>query len=136
LGHFNYTHLNFTLFPYFRIFALAGFTQSTFFNKLDNKLLQCELCPRSCIIPPGKRGYCRVRQNRGGILYTLVYAKPVAINIDPIEKKPLFHFLPSTTVFSIATAGCNLKCKFCRNWEISQAKPEEYNIFTPNQKIL
>jgi pyruvate formate lyase activating enzyme len=96
-----------------------------FYQKLDNKNVQCQLCPRRCFITADKRGFCGVRENQGGTLYTLVYAKPVAIHIDPIEKKPLFHFLPSTTAFSIATAGCNLRCKFCQNWEISQARPEE-----------
>jgi len=99
--------------------------EALFYQKLENKVAQCHLCPRICIIPSGKRGFCGVRENRDGILYTLVYAKPVAIHIDPIEKKPLFHFLPATTAFSIATAGCNLRCKFCQNWEISQRKPEE-----------
>lgn len=99
--------------------------EASFYQKLDNKILQCLLCPRRCVIADKKRGFCGVRENRDGILYTLVYAKPCAIHIDPIEKKPLFHFLPSTSAFSIATAGCNLKCKFCQNWQISQAKPEE-----------
>ena len=105
--------------------AQSSLKQALFYQKLDNKTVQCQLCPRRCIIPVGRRGFCGTRENQNGQLYTLVYAKPVAIHIDPIEKKPLFHFLPSTTAFSIATAGCNLKCKFCQNWEISQAKPEE-----------
>ncbi|MBP7216568.1 MAG: AmmeMemoRadiSam system radical SAM enzyme [Candidatus Omnitrophica bacterium] len=99
--------------------------EALFYQKLENKLVQCQLCPRQCAITPGKRGYCGVRENRDGTLYTLVFAKPVSMHIDPIEKKPLFHFLPSTTAFSIATAGCNMKCKFCQNWEISQAEPED-----------
>ncbi len=99
--------------------------EALFYQKLENKVVQCQLCPRICIIPSGKRGFCGVRENQDGVLYTLVYAKPVAIHIDPIEKKPLFHFLPGSTAFSIATAGCNLRCKFCQNWEISQRKPEE-----------
>lgn len=99
--------------------------EASFYEKLENKIVQCVLCPRHCIIPDKKRGFCGVRENNGGTLYTLVYAKPCAIHIDPIEKKPLFHFLPSTDAFSIATVGCNLKCKFCQNWQISQAKPEE-----------
>lgn len=107
------------------ITAQSALKEALFYQKLDNKVVQCRLCPRRCTIPDGKRGFCGVRENRDGILYTLVYAKPVAIHIDPIEKKPLFHFLPSTTAFSIATAGCNLRCKFCQNWQISQAKPEE-----------
>jgi len=88
--------------------------------------VQCGLCPRRCIIPSGSRGFCGVRENQQGILYALVYAKPVTLTVgDPIEKKPLFHFFPSSLTFSIATAGCNLKCKFCQNWDISQRRPEE-----------
>lgn len=107
--------------------AQTNLKEALFYQKLENKIVQCHLCPRNCIIPPGRRGFCGVRENRAGKLYTLSYAKPVAIHIDPIEKKPLFHFLPATEAFSIATAGCNLRCKFCQNWEISQAKPEEVN---------
>ena len=111
--------------------------EASFWQKLKDKVLQCQLCPRSCVIPDGKRGFCGVRENQNGTLYTLVYAKPVAIHIDPIEKKPLFHFLPSTSAFSIATTGCNLKCKFCQNWEISQAKPEdvEYTYIEPKELV-
>jgi pyruvate formate lyase activating enzyme len=115
------------------ITAQTPLKEALFYQKLDNKIVQCQLCPRRCVISPGRRGFCGVRENRDGILYTLSYAKAVAIHIDPIEKKPLFHFLPSTTAFSIATAGCNLKCKFCQNWEISQARPEEirYSYIEP-----
>ncbi len=105
--------------------AQTPLKEALFYQKLENKAVQCQLCPRRCVISCGQRGFCATRENRNGSLYTLVYAKPVAMHIDPIEKKPLFHFLPSTTAFSIATAGCNLKCKFCQNWEISQARPEE-----------
>jgi len=107
------------------ITAQSPLREALFYQKLENKTVQCQLCPRRCTIPDGRRGFCGVRENRAGTLYTLSYAKPVAMHIDPIEKKPLFHFLPSTTAFSIATAGCNLRCKFCQNWEISQAKPED-----------
>jgi pyruvate formate lyase activating enzyme len=103
--------------------------EALFYDKLENKIVQCKLCPRRCVIPNAKRGFCGVRENRDGTLYTLVFSKPVAVHIDPIEKKPLFHFLPSTTAYSVATAGCNLRCKFCQNWEISQAKPEELDFF-------
>ena len=111
--------------------------EALYYKKLDNGVVNCQLCPRKCIIPDGRRGFCGVRENRKGTLYTLVYARPVSIHVDPIEKKPLFHFLPSTTAFSIATAGCNLKCKFCQNWEISQAKPEdvEYAHIEPAELI-
>ncbi len=93
--------------------------------KLENKRVQCLNCPNHCILPPGERGICRVRENRNGKLYTLVYGNPCAVHIDPIEKKPLFHFLPGTSALSIATAGCNFRCKFCQNWQISQFPPEE-----------
>ncbi|MCK4788767.1 MAG: AmmeMemoRadiSam system radical SAM enzyme [Desulfobacteraceae bacterium] len=88
------------------------------------KTVICELCPHLCRIEPGGRGECRVRYNKDGKLISLVYGKPCAVHLDPIEKKPMFHFLPSSKVFSIATAGCNLHCKFCQNWEISQREPE------------
>jgi len=99
-----------------------------YFEKLSNNKVKCLLCPRGCIITEGKRGFCRVRENRNGEYYTLVHSNPCAVHIDPIEKKPLFHFLPGTTALSLATAGCNFTCKNCQNWDISQAKPEEiYN---------
>jgi pyruvate formate lyase activating enzyme len=109
------------------ITADAPLKEGLFYKKLENKIVQCHICPRNCVIPVGKRGFCGVRENRDGTLYALSYGRLVSIHIDPIEKKPLFHFLPSTTAFSIATAGCNLRCKFCQNWEISQRKPEEVN---------
>src|SRR5512136_2232983 len=89
------------------------------------KKVQCELCPTECVLEDFQTGGCRVRINKGGVLYSLVYGKPCAVAVDPIEKKPFYHFLPATTAFSIATAGCVLGCKFCQNWQISQAKPEE-----------
>jgi len=111
------------------ILAQSFLKESLFYGKLENKNVNCQLCPRSCVISAGKRGYCRVRENRGGTLYALSFAKPVSlVRYDPIEKKPLFHFLPSTTAFSIATVGCNLNCKFCQNWTISQAKPEDADV--------
>jgi pyruvate formate lyase activating enzyme len=97
----------------------------------------CELCFRGCRIPPGGRGDCRVRYNRGGELVSLVYGKPCAVHIDPIEKKPMFHFLPGSKSFSIATAGCNGHCVFCQNWEISQANPEDAeNHDLPPEKVV
>lgn len=111
--------------------------EALFYQKLDNKKVKCQLCPRYCVIPPGKKGYCRVRENQDGKLISLSYAKPVAIHLDPIEKKPLFHFLPSQIAFSVATAGCNLNCKFCQNWEISQGSPEKlsYTSLTPQELV-
>ncbi len=99
--------------------------------------IRCELCFRFCSIPPGGRGNCRVRYNLNGELVSLVYGKPCAVHIDPIEKKPMFHFLPGTRAFSIATAGCNGHCQFCQNWEISQREPEETdNIDMPPAAVV
>jgi pyruvate formate lyase activating enzyme len=97
---------------------------SPYFKPLAGKEVQCLLCPRGCLVSLGKRGYCEVRENKEGKLYSLVYGNPCSINIDPIEKKPFFHVLPGTRSFSLATAGCNFDCKFCQNWEISQEVPE------------
>ena len=107
------------------VFSKDILHEASYYFKLDNKQVNCVLCPRRCVIADGKRGFCGVRENRGGILYSLVYAKPCSIHVDPIEKKPLFHFLPGSQAFSLATVGCNLKCKFCQNWQISQASPED-----------
>ncbi len=90
--------------------------------------VQCWLCPRQCLIPRGGRGFCRARKNIQGKLYCLTYGQPVAIHLDPIEKKPFFHVYPGTRSFSIASAGCNLRCKFCQNWEISQLDPESVKV--------
>jgi pyruvate formate lyase activating enzyme len=110
-----------------KIIAEIPVHEALFYQKLDNQKVKCELCPRYCVISPGKRGYCRVRENQQGQLISISYAKPVAIHLDPIEKKPLFHFFPSQKAFSVATAGCNLNCKFCQNWDISQGQPEKLN---------
>jgi pyruvate formate lyase activating enzyme len=91
-----------------------------FYEKLDEKKVRCFLCAHHCLIKDGKRGICGVRENKDGILYSLVYGKVISMNIDPIEKKPLFHFIPGSTSFSIATVGCNLRCEHCQNFEISQ----------------
>lgn len=87
--------------------------------------VQCQLCPKMCLIGPGQSGDCRVRINIDGVLRTVVYGFPCSIHIDAVEKKPLFHFLPGSRILSIATVGCNLHCKNCQNWEISQANPEK-----------
>jgi pyruvate formate lyase activating enzyme len=99
--------------------------------------VQCELCPKLCIIGPGQSGECRVRVNLDGVLRTVVYGYPCSASIDPVEKKPVFHFLPGTLIFSIATVGCNLHCKNCQNWEISQANPEDSRAFAcPPAKVV
>jgi pyruvate formate lyase activating enzyme len=105
---------------------------SPYFKPLEGKAIQCLLCPRGCQVSPGKRGYCRVRENKEGKYYSLVYGNPCTINIDPIEKKPFFHVLPGTRSFSLATTGCNFDCKYCQNWEISQEVPEKtFNFRLP-----
>ena len=101
--------------------------EAKYYKKLENKIVECQLCPRKCQVSDLERGYCGVRENIGGTYYTLVYGKVCTANIDPIEKKPFFHYLPGSTAFSIATAGCNMNCKFCQNWNISQFRPEDVN---------
>lgn len=98
--------------------------EALFYTKEDGGRVRCGLCGHRCHIEPGKRGICQVRENRDGALYSLVYGKVVAANTDPIEKKPLFHFLPGTSSFSIATAGCNFRCLHCQNYSISQLPRE------------
>ena len=100
--------------------------QAMFQEAREEKKVQCGLCSHRCLIMPGKRGICAVRENRDGVLYTLVYDKVIAQNIDPIEKKPLFHFLPGSLSYSIATPGCNFRCKHCQNADISQL-PRDHN---------
>ncbi len=93
--------------------------------------LQCVLCPHNCIIKPNKHGICKVRKNNGKEIVTEVYDKVSALHVDPIEKKPLYHFYPGSNILSVGSIGCNLKCKFCQNWEISQASYEDYNSLNP-----
>ncbi|MHC4716769.1 MAG: AmmeMemoRadiSam system radical SAM enzyme [Planctomycetota bacterium] len=87
--------------------------------------VQCRLCPNNCLLAPGDRGRCRNRVNKDGTLYTLAYGNPCSFHVDPVEKKPLYHFLPGDRTFSVATSGCGFRCLNCQNWEISQRKPEE-----------
>jgi pyruvate formate lyase activating enzyme len=94
--------------------------EARFYEKLTDHKVQCHLCAHECKIDPGKRGLCHTRENQDGTLYTLVYGKVIAEHIDPIEKKPLFHFLPGTRSYSIATVGCNFMCLHCQNYDISQ----------------
>ena len=103
----------------------VNFHVAQFFKVLSEKTLQCELCPRQCIISDGSVGFCRARKNINGTLYALTYGQPVALHVDPIEKKPFAHVYPGTKSFSLATAGCNLRCKFCQNWEISQLDADQ-----------
>ncbi len=98
--------------------------QALLYKHKNKNHVQCNACSWHCDIAPGKTGVCGVRKNIDGELYSLVYGKPVSVNIDPIEKKPFYHFLPRAPVFSIGTIGCNFQCQFCQNWGISQ-KPKQ-----------
>ncbi len=109
-------------------------------NPLADNWVRCDLCAHRCRIPPGKKGICGVRVNRDGALYSLVYGRAIAAHVDPMEKKPLYHFLPGSLIFSIATAGCNFHCEFCQNWDISQmARGDRGQIagesFPPDQVV-
>ncbi len=97
--------------------------EASFYEKAGNRAVLCQLCPHSCLLKPGDRGVCRNRINSDGKMYTLAYGNPCAVHVDPIEKKPLFHFKPQSRAFSIATTGCNFRCLNCQNWQISQSKP-------------
>ena len=96
-----------------------------FYYASDGTKVQCQVCPNRCTLSPGDRSICRSRVNIGGKLYSLAYGNPSSMHVDPIEKKPLNHFFPATSIFSIATTGCNFRCLNCQNWEISQKRPED-----------
>ena len=95
--------------------------EALLWEPLEGGKAGCRLCAHRCVVEPGRRGVCGVRENRGGRLETLVYGEAVAAHVDPIEKKPLYHFLPGSKALSVAAAGCNFRCGFCQNWQISQA---------------
>jgi len=99
--------------------------RAQFYRKLAGGRVKCLLCPRECEVGPAERGFCGVRENRDGEYYTLVHGRAASVNVDPIEKKPFFHVLPGSPIFSFATAGCNLACKNCQNWQLSQSRPEQ-----------
>jgi len=103
--------------------------RAMFYDRMEGDWVRCRLCPHECGIPPSGKGICGVRENRGGELWSLVYGRLAARAVDPIEKKPLFHFLPGSRSYSIATVGCNLRCLNCQNYEISQYPREEGGIF-------
>ncbi len=112
--------------------------EAMFYKKLDDKKVQCELCPRECIIGDGKRGFCRNRENQKGKLYSVVYGKPAVVDIGPIEKAPIYHFIPGHFRLCITCASCNLRCKHCQNWHLSQKSLEElpYFSYSPEEIIL
>ena len=106
----------------------AEMKEAMLYTPLEEERVQCYLCNHRCIISPSKRGICGVRENRSGRLYTLVFGRAISLNVDPIEKKPLFHLFPGSTSFSIATVGCNFRCLQCQNHEISQMSANEGRI--------
>jgi pyruvate formate lyase activating enzyme len=115
--------------------------EALYYSALDPKSgksrVRCELCPRQCVIAEGDRGECGVREAQGETLYTLVYGRACAVHADPIEKKPFYHFLPGSLAFSLATAGCNLHCLYCQNWQISQQLPEAVeSLDLPPEKVV
>jgi len=107
--------------------------EARYYEKLEHQEVRCLLCPKECLVGDRERGYCGVRENRDGTYYTLVYGQPCSLHLDPIEKKPFFHVLPGTNALSLSTVGCNMECKFCQNWQISQTRPEqvETSFVTP-----
>ncbi len=102
----------------------------------DERFVRCQLCAQECTLGEGERGRCRARINVDGVLRTLVYGRPISVHVDPIEKKPLYHFLPGARAFSLATSGCPLRCRFCQNWRISQARPEDYETRSRPPQVI
>lgn len=108
--------------------------EAMFWKAKDDQLVLCELCPKYCTIRPGKTGFCRVRQNIDGKLYTLNFYRVAAHAMDPIEKKPLYHFYPGKYILSLGTIGCNLRCGFCQNWSIAHGDPQTIEV-TPEHVV-
>jgi len=105
--------------------GMGQMQEALLYEKMAGKRVRCHLCAHRCVIAEGKMGVCRVRENRGGVLYTLVYGRTISQNVDPVEKKPLYHFYPGSLAYSIATPGCNFRCQWCQNWQISQMPREK-----------
>ncbi len=112
--------------------------EAMFYQKLNDDRVRCNLCFHACTLAPGERGFCRNRQNEEGMLYTLVYGRPSAVHVEPVEKLPLKHFRPGSERLNIGTASCNLRCKYCHNWHLSQASIEEvrdYQKLSPEDVV-
>ncbi len=109
--------------------------EALFYEKLQNNSVKCVLCYHGCVIGNNEKGFCKVRENKEGKLFSNVYCRIVAKNIDPVEKKPLYHFLPGTYTYSFSTVGCNLKCKNCQNYEISQPV-DIYGVYLSPEEII
>lgn len=112
--------------------------EAMFYEKLGGGKVRCQICFRRCIINEGKRGFCRNKENRTGVLYNIVYARPSAVHIDPIEKEPQLHMLPGTKILCLGTAGCNFRCRHCHNWHLSQRSIEEmgYTYNLPPEEVV
>ncbi|MEE4271042.1 MAG: AmmeMemoRadiSam system radical SAM enzyme [Thermoanaerobaculales bacterium] len=111
--------------------------EASWYEKLDEDRVECGLCPQRCTVADAERGTCGVRENRGGVYYTLVHSLACSVHADPIEKKPFFHVMPGELALSYATAGCNVECKFCQNWEISQFRPEQVrSAYLPPEALV
>ena len=105
-------------------------------SEKNTQAVRCGICPKGCLLEPGQRGDCRIRMNVAGRVQSITYGRPCSMHVDPVEKKPFFHFLPGTRIFSLATVGCNLHCQNCQNWEISQANPEDLPAYElPPEKV-
>lgn len=111
--------------------------EAQYYETLSQGRVQCFLCPNYCVLSPGQFGICKARKNINGKLYSMIYGEVASIHVDPIEKKPFFHFLPGSNAFSVGTTGCNMRCVFCQNWEISQAFPDDVPTqpATPEQLV-
>uniref|UniRef100_A0A7V4KEW8 AmmeMemoRadiSam system radical SAM enzyme n=1 Tax=Fervidobacterium pennivorans TaxID=93466 RepID=A0A7V4KEW8_FERPE len=109
--------------------------EAMFYEQLNNNMVRCGLCPHSCVIKENAVGVCKVRKNVNGKLYSLNYGEVSSIALDPIEKKPLFHFCPGSLIISVGTWGCNFRCQFCQNWEISQQRPPYVKKITPEDLV-
>jgi len=117
--------------------GLIGVKLSPYFTPLEAGQARCDLCPRLCRLAPGQRGLCRVRENRDGKIYSLVFGNPCGLYLDPVERNPFFHVLPGSASLSLTTAGCNFNCRFCQTWEISQASPEDvFGLDLPPEAVI
>lgn len=115
----------------------APLQEARFYTRLGQGDIQCQLCPWGCRVSPNERGRCGARENRGGTYYSMVYAKVCAHRLDPIEKNPLYHVAPGTKTLALATAGCNMHCKFCQSWQMAQSWPEDTNnVYLPPQQAV
>jgi pyruvate formate lyase activating enzyme len=122
--------------PLWEAWKQRGWVKEGYHYLKLGKNVQCKVCPNNCILEPGDRSHCRDKINVDGTLYTLAYGNPCSFHVDPVEKKPLFHFLPGSRTFSLATAGCVFRCLNCQNWEISQKTPEQTkNPYGPELRL-